>query len=179
MALPIFHVLSPRSGAALVAGARVPPTFLSSRGTPRWTPRPHPLFRRHDYKGSWSPLCPPSFHHFPCALLTMKNPNALPFASCPSTVPGGPPPHRILAEAPPSRPSVSTTTSSSLINFAMSHSSAQPLRALGPFHLCLQPPRQLVIDESPPLDCEPPPHHRYTIWVSPRPAFLLGALPKN
>jgi hypothetical protein len=102
-----------------------------------------------------------SFHRFPRALLIVEHPNNLPFTSCLSTVARGPPPHRILVEAPPSRPSsVSTAMSSSLTTFAMSHPSPQPSRDAGPFHLRLQPPRWLTVDK-------PPPHYRQPSRVSP------------
>jgi hypothetical protein len=109
-----------------------------------------------------------SFHRFSRALLIVEHPNNLPFTSCLSTVARGPPPHRILVEAPPSRPSsVSTAMSSSLTTFAMSHPSPQPSRAAGPFHLRLQPPCWLTVDKPPSPNREPPPHYRQPSRVSP------------
>jgi hypothetical protein len=132
-ALPYLHAQK----GSIAAAYPTPP-----RGTPRRTPRPHPLSHRHGYKRGRSPPCPLLFHHFLRALFVVKHPNALPFASCPSTIAEGTPPHQILVEALPPRPSsVSTTASSSLFTFAMSHPSLQPSRAAGPFHLHLQPPR--------------------------------------
>jgi hypothetical protein len=62
---------------------------------------------------------------------------------------------------------VRTTTSSSLVTFAMSHPSPQPYCATGPFHLCLQPSHRLAVDEPPSPNCEPPPRHREPSHMSP------------